>query len=222
MRPSMRLPIVVGLAILLRIAAPVAQTPPSARELAAKIQAHYDAVRDFTADFALTQTSALRPRPRVEHGHVLVKKPLRMRWTYATSEKNEFVADGTMLYGSYPEDRYVDVSALPDEDDGTATWILFLAGRGNLTRDFEASLPADQPAGEWRLDLAPLPGRQADFESLTLEVDRGSLRMTGLEVRDDQGGTSDYRFSNLRENQGLSDRQFEFTIPDGFEVNWLR
>ena len=107
-------------------------------------------------------------------------------------------------------------SAMPAGDDAS-TALLFLAGRGNLTRDFTASLPADQPAGEWRLTLRPRAS-QADFETLTLEVDRTSLTFRGLVVVDAQGGTSAFRFTNMRENRGLPDSDFVFSIPRGVEV----
>src|SRR6187397_3029453 len=75
-----------------------AQAPPSATQLAALIQAHYARVNDFTADFTQTQSSPLLPKGRTDRGTVKIKKPLRMRWTYATSDKQEFVSDGLKSY----------------------------------------------------------------------------------------------------------------------------
>jgi outer membrane lipoprotein carrier protein len=199
-----------------------AQSSPSAADLAARIQAHWSAVRDFTADFTLTQTSALRPVTTTERGEVRIKKPLMMRWDYETSGKDQFVSDGTNLYMYHRQDRYVDVSRLPGEDE-SAAWLLFLAGRGDLTRDFVASLPdRPPPATEWHLVLKPVSGRQTDFETLTLQVSRRALQFVGLIAQDDQGQTSSYRFTNVRENRGLTAREFEFEMPRGVEVKWRR
>jgi outer membrane lipoprotein carrier protein len=201
----------VGLA-----AFPAAQgTVPSAADLAAKVQAHYSTVRDFTADWSLRQSSALRPVTKTERGTLKIKKPLKMRWTYTTSDKNEFISDGVRVYQVYTEARYFEQSKLPPESE-SSTWLLFLAGRGDLTRDFIPSMAAEQPDGEWRLALQPRATRTADFKTLTLEVDRKTYQMRGLVVLDDQGSTSAYRFTNLKENQGLSDREFAFTPPRGF------
>jgi outer membrane lipoprotein carrier protein len=191
-------------------------SPPPAAQLAAKIQAHYDTVRDFTADWTLTQTSPLRPQPKTERGEVKVKKPLKMRWTYTTSDKQQFVSDGVRIYSTFPQDRYVEVSPLPAENE-TSAWLLFLAGRGNLTRDYTSKLAAEQQPGEWRVVLEPAGKRQADFKTLTLEVDRTTFQIRGLVVTDEQGATSVYRFANIRENRGLSDREFVFTFPKGYE-----
>jgi outer membrane lipoprotein carrier protein len=189
---------------------------PAASDLAARVQARYNTIRDFTADFTQRQTSPLLPKPVLERGDVKVKKPGRMRWTYATGDRNQVVSDGVTIYFYFPRDRYVSPSPMPKGDDAP-TALLFLAGQGNLTRDFMVSLPANQPADEWHLLLRPR-AREADFESLTLEVDRATLAFRGLVTADEQGGTSAFRFTNLRENRGLADHEFAFVIPRGVEV----
>lgn len=202
-------------AFILASPAPRAQAP-SASDLAARVQARYDTIRDFSADFVQMQTNPLLPKPVVERGEVKIKKPGRMRWVYTTGDRNQLVSDGTTIHAYFPRDRYVSPSPMPTGDDA-ATGLLFLAGRGSLTRDFTAALAADQIAGEWRLDLTPR-NRNAEFERLMLEVDRTSLAFRGLIIVDAQGGTSAFRFTNLRENRGLADSEFAFTVPRGVEV----
>jgi len=196
-------------------AIPGAQTP-TASDLAARVQTRYATIRDFTADFAQRETSPLLPKPVLERGTVRVKKPGRMRWTYATGDRNETVSDGTTVYYYFRADRHVTTAPFPT-DNQASTALLFLTGRGNLARDFTPTLPADQPTGEWRLELRPRTP-QSDFEMLTLEVDRSSLAFRGLIVSDAQGGTSAFRFTAMRENVGLADREFAFTVPRGVEV----
>lgn len=203
--------------VALVVSGPVVATvqTPTAADLASRIQAHYSQVRDFTATFTLSQSSGLLPRATVERGTVRIKKPGRMRWLY-TSDKKEFVADGTMLYSYFPRDKHVNVHALPKGNEAS-TALLFLTGRGDLSRDFTSTVPAAQPAGEWHLDLKP-KAKETDFMSLALEVDRTTLALRGITVVDDQGGTSKFRFEGLRENVGLADREFEFKIPPGVEI----
>ena len=198
-------------------AAAAGQTAPTPAALAALIQDRYAKVRDFTADFTLTQSNVLLPRGTTDKGQVRIKKPLRMRWTYTTSDKQQFVSDGAELYSYNPADRLVTVTPLPSGNN-TSTALLFLAGRGDLTRDFLPSMPAEQPAGEWWLTLRPAGNRRADFTTLTLEVARGSYELRGFSFVDDQGGTSRFRFANLRENRGLRDAEFMFQIPKGVDV----
>jgi outer membrane lipoprotein carrier protein len=188
---------------------------PSAGELAAAVQRRYAAVRDFTADFTQVYQGGVLRQKTTERGTLEVKKPGRMRWTYTAPEKKEFVSDGTRLYSYLPADRQVIVSELPP-GGGDTTAALFLAGRGDLTKDFTAALEG-QDASIYRLTLTPRT-RQQDFDTLTLHVRRDTLQIASLVAHDRQGGTSTFTFSNLRENVGLADSRFVFRTPRGVQV----
>lgn len=193
-----------------------AQAAPDAAALAARIQARQATIRDFTAHFTETVSSPLLPSTSKEQGEIKIKKPGRLRMTYRTGDRNVYVADGKMLYSHFVPDRYVTQSPLPDADEAP-TWLSFLSGRGDLARDFSARLADPQPPDEWHLLLTPRQP-QADFASLTLQVDRKSLQLRGLTVVNTQRTTNQYRFSNLRENVGLPDREFLFQMPRGVVI----
>lgn len=194
------------------------QTKPSVSEVAGRLQARYEKVRDFSADFTHVYEGGVLGRRVTERGNVLIKKPWKMRWTYTSPERKEFVSDGRKLYSYIPEDRQVIVSDVP-ADEGAATPALFLSGKGNILRDFDASF-ADMvsvPADTWALKLVP-KRRDPEYEWLVLVVDRQSFAIRMLVSVDSQGGESTFIFSDLKENVGLSDKQFNFTIPRGVEV----
>ncbi len=193
-----------------------AQAPPDAATLAARIQARQATIQDFTADFTEKVSSPLLPNTSEQRGELKIKKPGRLSMIYQTGDRNQFIADGKMLYSHFVPDRYVTQSPLPTGDQGP-TWLSFLSGRGDLSRDFSARLADSQPPAEWRLVLTPRQP-QADFVSLTLEVDRTSLQLRGLQVVNTQRTTNHYRFSNLKENVGLPDSAFIFRIPRGVVV----
>jgi outer membrane lipoprotein carrier protein len=196
------------------LARPSAQGTPSAADLAARVQARYATIRDFTADFTLNTTSSLAIGGGSDRGKVIVKKPVRMRWTLQTGSQHEVVSDGTTLYNYFPKDKIVNVMTLEEQ---TSTALLLLTGRGDLTRDFEPSLGKEQPPGEWRLTLRPKTP-QPDYTEITLAVDRTTLRLLGLDILDDQGTIRKFRFTNLRENRGVPDSAFAFKVPPGVEV----
>jgi len=193
-----------------------AQTPPVASDLAARIQARYATVRDFTADFTQTQTSAISRSTAVDRGKVVVKKPGRMRWVTSTGSRSELVADGTQVYFYLPKDKLVQISPLP-KDSEASTALLLLAGRGDLTRDFSVDPNVRGGELDWQLTLTPRAS-QADFKTLTLAVDRRTLQLRGLRVVDTQGGVQQFEFANLRENQGISDSTFAFRVPKGVDI----
>jgi outer membrane lipoprotein carrier protein len=209
---------VLALAALGVVAPPplAAQAAPPATDLAARLQKRYESIRDFTAEFAQTYRGVLLRKAATERGSVLVKKPNRIRFSYQSPERKEFVSNGTVFRSYFAEDHAGNESPLP-KDDEVSTAMLFLAGRGNLVRDFTASIAAGAPAGEWHLGLVP-KSRQADFETLTLFLDARTLALVGFVTTDDQG-TNTIRFSKLKENTGLSDGAFEFRFPKGTVIS---
>ena len=196
-------------------AQPISETP---EDLQRALQRRYDLVRDFTADFTQTYRGGVLRTTLVERGAVLVKKPGRMRWDYREPERKLYVSDGEYLYSYLPEDRQVIVGELPGGGEAT-TPALFLAGRGSFATDFTAAFDAvdDAPPGSRVLRLTPTRPER-DFEFLVVVVDARSLAIVRLIAYDLQGGVSTFSFSNLRENVGLSDRQFTFEIPRDAEV----
>jgi outer membrane lipoprotein carrier protein len=189
-----------------------------AQALAAAIQRRYEQIRDFRADFTHTYEGGVLRKKTVERGEMTIRKPGRMRWTYTSPEQKVFVSDGLKLYSYVPADKQVYVATLPTGDDAT-TPALFLAGKGQITRDFTASpvTVAEAPAGSAAVKLTPVKAER-EYETLVLVVDRASLQWRMLITTDRQGGTSSFAFTNLRENTGVSDREFVFTIPRGVDV----
>src|SRR5262245_15947589 len=191
---------------------------PNAADFAQRLQRHYEAVRDFSADFAHTYRGGVLRKLTTERGKVEIKKPGKMRWDYQAPDKKQFISDGTRIYSYIPDDKQVIVSTVPRDDQATPT--LFLAGKGNFTRDFTPSfieLPADLPAKTVALKLVPKTS-QRDYDWIVLAVDPDRLEIRGLLTVDPQGGTSTLAFTNLKENVGVSDNDFVFKMPRGVDI----
>src|ERR1700687_1314876 len=191
----------------------------SALELAEALQRKYDASRGFATDFVHTYRGGVLNTQLIERGRLLVKKPGKMRWEYTAPEKKLFVSDGVKIYSYVPEDKQVIVSDVPSGDRLT-TPVLFLAGKGNLTRDFSPSftdLPPGAAPGSRALKLVPKTA-QPDYDWLVVVVDAVTLGLRGLVYSDPQGGTSTFLFTNLKENAGMTDKDFDFKVPRGVDV----
>jgi len=194
-----------------------AQAPrPSPDVVARSLQQRYQGIADFTADFVHTYRGGVLRTQTQERGTVVIKKPSRMHWTYTAPEKKEFVSDGVKVYSYIPEDRQVIVSSVP-KDDQAASPAMFLAGKGDIARDFSAAYTDSVVAGAVALKLTPRRS-QPDYEYLVVGVDPASLQIRSLTTRDRQGGDSTLVFSNLKENQRISDKEFAFRIPRGVDV----
>jgi outer membrane lipoprotein carrier protein len=195
---------------------PVAQARPAAEELARALQQRYGKVRDFSADFVHSYRGGALRTQVTERGTMAIKKPGKMRWTYTAPEKKTFVSDGIKIYSYIPQDRQVIVSSVPTGDEAT-TAVMFLAGKGDVARDFTASYAQGGPAGTWPLKLVPRKAER-DYDTLVLALDPGTLQIRALTTTDRQGGESTFTFTNLKENRGLSDKDFVFRIPRGVDV----
>jgi outer membrane lipoprotein carrier protein len=199
-------------------AQPAREAEPAAA-FAARLQQRLGGIRDFSADFVQSyEGGALRTRT-TERGTVQVKKPGRMRWAYTSPEEKLFVSDGRRMYMWIPADKQVMVSTLPAAGEA-GTPVLFLLGRGDLTRDFTVAYAATPPAaGPAAVALSLTPTRaEPEYTTLTLVADRPTLALRMLIADDSQGGTSTFTFSNLKENTGVPDSRFAFTIPRGADV----
>jgi len=187
-------------------------------DLQRALQSRYQLIRDSTADFVQTYEGGVLRSTLVERGTFQFKKPGRMRWDYYEPERKISVWDGEQIYFYLPEDRQVMVGRLPLESEVT-TPALFLAGAGNFAEDFTATFDVVQDAPQDSYVLRLTPTRtERDFEYLTLVLDGRSLAIVRLVAHDLEGGISTFTFSNLQENQNLSDTPFRFEIPSGTDV----
>jgi outer membrane lipoprotein carrier protein len=212
--------VIVPLLIVLSwlAAVPAPQAPPAAADLARNLQRKYEQVRDFSADFEHIYEGGVMRKKLTERGTLLVKKPGMMRWAYTSPEKKVFVSDGRTLYSYVPADRQVIVSTVPPSDEASSP-AMFLAGKGSIQRDFTPRIAAAEglASSEVALELVPRT-RQNEYDWIVLVVDRTSLQIRRLVTADSQGGTSTFVFTKLRENVGLPDTAFAFTIPRGVDI----
>jgi outer membrane lipoprotein carrier protein len=201
--------------VLLTLATVAAgQTTPSAQDVATSLQRKYDTIRDFSADFVHTHEGGVLKRTRQERGTLLVKKPGKMRWNYKSPDEKVFVSDGVRLTQYFPEENRAIVSAVPEDDQAA---VLFLAGRGNLTRDFNISFGQGGAAGAWALRLEPKQ-LQREYDWLEITAARDTFLLQSLTIAEKQGSRSTFVFTNFKENPGLADKTFAFSIPRGAEV----
>jgi len=186
--------------------------------LAAKVQQRYNGIKDIQGDFVQTYEGGVLRTKTSERGTVAIKRPGKMRFTYLKPEKKEFVSDGNRLYSHLVADKQVIVSPAPGPDQGDIP-AMFLAGQSDLARDYTPSFTPLPGAATGLVTLKLVPRKKSEeYESIGIGVDPKTLQIQFLTAVDIQGGRSSFSFSNLKENRGLTDKQFEFRIPRGVDV----
>jgi outer membrane lipoprotein carrier protein len=214
MNSPMARSLVALVAVAFAVVSAGAQVRQSPEALARGLQERYQSIRDFSADFVQTYRAGVLRTQTSESGTVAVKKPGKMHWTYTKPERKELVSDGRKLYWYVPEDKQVIVRDVADE---ASTPALFLSGKGDIARDFTPSLVDGAVAGAVALKLVPRRS-EPEYEDLVVTLDPSSLQIRALTTRDHQGGESAITFSNMKENRGLPDKDFVFTVPRGVTV----
>ena len=185
---------------------------------AARVQQRYNGIKDISGDFVQTYEGGVLRTKTTERGTIAIKRPGRMRFVYDKPEKKEFVSDGSRLYAHMVADKQVIVSPAPGPDQGDIP-AMFLAGQSDLARDYSPTFTTLPGAAQGLVTLKLVPKKpSAEYESIGIGVDPKTLQIQFLTAVDLQGGRSSFSFTNLKENRGLSDKEFEFRIPRGVDV----
>ncbi len=192
------------------------QNPPL-EKLVEKLQAKYDSVNDFSADFEHTYAGGLLRTIVTERGTVQIKKPGKMRWDYQFPEKKLFISDGETLYSYLPADRQVILGTIPPNDSTTPA--LFLAGRARFSDSFNVSYANGEKENDstWTLQLIP-KATNADYKNVLLTVSRKNMSIVEIRSTDFQDAVSTIIFSSLKENVEPAESLFTFDPPTGTEV----
>jgi len=189
----------------------------SLEEIVAKVQRQYDSHEDFKADFVQESMVRSLGKKQVSEGAVYFKKPGKMRWNYQKPFKQEIVSDGKTLWNYRVEDKQVMVGQMSQTVQGKVP-STFLAGLGNLQRDFQARwVKEPSPREPYSLELTP-QDIQGSLEKLFLLVDRESYQILQARIQDVMGNTTQISFLKIQFDNRLPDSLFTFTPPRGVEV----
>ena len=189
----------------------------SLEEVIDKVQEQYEIHQDFKAHFAQeTFVKSLGKKQQAE-GTVYFKKPGKMRWTYQKPTQQEIISNGKTLWTYRPEDKQVIIGQMSQTFQAKAP-STFLAGIGNLKRDFKGRFEKEPARGKnYFLELTPVE-TQGSLEKLLLTVDRESFKILQARIQDAMGNITQITFSKIQFDIQLADSLFTFTPPKGVEV----
>jgi len=193
---------------------------PGLKEVIASVQERYEKLHSFSCDFTQIQWNKALNRKEEESGRAFMKKPGMMRWEYTLPEPKLFIAKGGIFVFYLPEEN--QVQRYHSKNTTTlSTPTLFLAGEGNLEREFDISfVDSDFPAApeeHYFLKLYP-KAQEENFESLILAVDKKSFLVEKLVMIDLLENRAEFFFTHINEKAHLEESDFDFEIPPGADV----
>jgi outer membrane lipoprotein carrier protein len=183
------------------------------------LQKKYSQMKDLKMDFIQNYHSPRR-NSRTETGILYLRRPGMMRWEYQSPSQKLFVSDGKQIFFYLPDERQVQRMSVKESRDQRVPF-LFLLGKGNLKRDFSKIELAkdDTPFFEGNRVLYAYPKKDIDeFAKILMEFDPNFLQLQRITIFEVDGSRSEFVFTNIKENVGLSSQMFNFKIPENVEV----
>ena len=146
-------------------------------------------------------------------GLMWMQRPDRFRWEYYEPYSQTIVGDGTDVWIYDPDLQQTTVRQFADVVERSAAEIL--AGLDNINEFYNVSDVGVQ--GEIALVLLePKDTENAQFQSMHLGFDKRSLSV--IQILENLGNTTRLHFYDSMINEELSEKTFQFEVPEGVDL----
>ena len=208
--------------LVLAIAFPAAAVDENIHAIAHAVDEHYNHLTSLQAEFTeIYRGSGLE---RTESGTLWLKKPGlkkpgKMRWEYRSPREKLFVSDGKDAWFYVPGDRQARKTPAQKIDDIRSP-LAFLLGKTRLEKELRGlSLAPDYPPLQAQdLVLRGVPQSMADrVNEVLVEITPGH-QIARLVINEEDGSSTEYRFTGQKEDLPVADAQFHFNPPAGTET----
>jgi len=204
------------IAALFVVLSPLTATADTPAQIAARLQAVYDATRTFSASFSQKTSLKNSSRTRRGAGSLLLAKPGRVRWDYKSPEEQVIICDGKTIRMYFARSHQLvesDAGRYLANDITTA----FFMGRGRIADDFDIRVnPLEDSRFPYRIRLVPKKSHP-QVKQVDLWLDEG-YRIRRLDLLDHFGSVTEIELSDLKSNIEVADEAFSFTPPEGTEI----
>ena len=190
--------------------------------LAAAVDGHYNHLLTLQAEF--TEIYRGSGMERTEAGTLWLqkgglKKPGKMRWEYRSPREKLFVSDGKSAWFYVPGDRQARRTDAHKLDDVRSP-LAFLLGKSKLEKELRGlSLAPDiAPLVAGDVVLRGVPqALEERVNEIVLEVSP-EHRIVRIVIDEVDGSVTEYRFTDQKENEAISEARFQFKPPAGTET----
>jgi outer membrane lipoprotein carrier protein len=186
---------------------------PSAKDLAQRVDRHYNQLHSLKAGFSESYEGL--GMKRTESGTLLLLKPGRMKWEYSEPAGKLFLLDGKYAWFYSRGDSQVQRIPARQLDDLRSP-LRFLLGHTELEKELTGLTLAPAPNGHYALSGQP-KGQEQRVARLTLTVTADGT-ITGIEIEEADGALTRFIFTAEQPNVAIPAAAFHFTPPAGVPV----
>jgi len=186
---------------------------PTAHDLAARVDRHYNQLHSLKAGFSETyQGMGVK---RTESGTMLLLKPGRMKWDYTSPQGKIFLLDGKFAWFYTRGDRQVQRIPAKELDDLRSP-LRFLLGHTELEKEMNGLTVAAAPNGCFTLTGQP-KGQEKRVTRVTLTL-TAEANILAIEIEEPDGALTRFSFTSEQPNVAIPEETFHFTPPAGVPV----
>src|SRR5277367_2732458 len=180
--------------------------------LVRKVDDHYNHVNSLRAHY--TEHYSGMGMDRAEEGTLLLKKPGRMRWSYAAPVGKVFVLDGKFAWFYTPGDAQVTRVPAKQLDDLRSP-LRFLLGHTQLSKELDNLTVTPNGSG---FQISGVPKGMAQRVKLLSIWVTASGAIERMRLEEVDGAVTEFAFSDMQENVPVKDSDFSFIPPAGVTV----
>jgi outer membrane lipoprotein carrier protein len=187
------------------------------KALAHGVDQHYNGLKSLKCSF--TEIYEAPGISRTESGTLWLKKPGRMRWEYREPREKLFLADSHTAYFYVPGEKQARKTPIKNLDDLRSP-VRYLLGKTKLEKEFNglSAAPDVAPLHAGDSVLRGVPKSMEDrISEVVLEISPAHQILRIL-IREVDGTTTDFQFSQIEENVPMQATLFRFTPPPGVET----
>jgi outer membrane lipoprotein carrier protein len=183
-----------------------------ASEVLDKTIEQYQNMNSFYAEFEQVYCDEEAGICQRFEGRTYYMRPNYFRMEIADPEQI-YVGDSTSLWIYFPAEKRVIRQGLEQMPFQVSPDALF----ADYQTDYEAEIIVENDE-YYEIDLLPIENTSI-YRKLTVRIEVNTYELIGITVYDDAGTESKFEFSNVEMNKKLSKSIFQFSPPEGVQVD---
>ncbi|TMO73641.1 MULTISPECIES: outer membrane lipoprotein chaperone LolA [unclassified Pseudoalteromonas] len=187
-------------------------TTPSFADDSQALQDKLATLKSFKAQFSQNVTDSQGQSVMQGEGTIALKQPMMIRWQQTNPDDTLFVSNGdkTYYFDSFAEQvTIMDTHSLID-----STPFVLLTSKDPAQWEKYSVQATDSG-----FSVTPNKGVESQVEQLDITFAGNEQGLAKLVVTDNSGQLSSFSFNNAQVNTALDTSTFEFTPPEGVEID---